>query len=290
MRPAVEAKSLQLHLDLNPQASSVIGDANRLQQVVWNLLANATKFTPTAGDIWVRLEPHDQKAQITVSDSGRGISPEFLPYVFDRFRQAESTSTRTHGGLGLGLAIVRHLIELHGGTVEAASPGENQGATFTVQLPLDIGTYTDSTDEADDRQIVLEECPPELVGLRVLVVDDQPDILELIHEILASCGVVVRTCATARDALEELQAWQPELLVSDIAMPGEDGYWLIRHLRALAPEEGGAIPAVALTAYVRMEDRLQVLAAGFQHYVPKPVDQAELLDVIARLVHPDPAG
>jgi PAS domain S-box-containing protein len=284
VRTAVEAKGLQLQIDLDPQASRIIGDPNRLQQVVWNLLANATKFTPSGGTIRVSLELHGREAALTVSDTGQGISPEFLPFVFDRFRQADSTSNRLHNGLGLGLAIVRHLVELHGGRVYAASPGEGQGATFTVRLPLAGGDSPGAqADEPSDEQEIGGGCPPELRGLRVLLVDDQPDILELLHEILVPCGAVVKTCTGARDGLETLRAWRPDVLVSDIAMPNEDGYWLIRSLRSLAPEEGGATPAVALTAYVRMEDHIRVLAAGFQQYVPKPVEPLVLRTVVAHL-------
>jgi CheY-like chemotaxis protein len=256
-----------------------------LQQVLWNLLSNATKFTPPGGAITLRLEPEGRTARLTVSDTGQGIGPAFLPFVFDRFRQADGTSNRAHGGLGLGLAIVRHLVELHGGTVQAASAGIGEGATFTVRLPLAVigepGGPTSAEPETDDTQ---RGCQPELDGLRVLVVDDQPDILELLYEILAPCGAVVRLCATAREALEAVQTWRPDVLVSDIAMPGEDGYWLIRAVRALAPEAGGTLPAAALTAYVRMEDRMRVLAEGFQLYVPKPVEPVELRDAVVRLV------
>ena len=284
VRPAVEAKGLHLQIDLSPDAGTIIGDPNRLQQVVWNLLSNAAKFTPAGGSIQVRLERNAHDAQLTVSDTGPGISAAFLPYVFDRFRQADSASNRAHGGLGLGLSIVRHLVELHGGTVQVASAGA--GTTFTVRLPLaddDKTTVLGMTSAASNKPGSTEECPRELDGLRILVVDDQPDILELLHEILAACGAVVRMCSTARDALETVQTWQPDLLVSDIAMPGEDGYWLIRNIRQLPPAGGGVIPAVALTAYVRMEERLHVLAAGFQLYVPKPIEPLELRIAVARL-------
>jgi len=285
VRPAIEAKELHLQVDLHPEARMIIGDANRLQQVVWNLLSNATKFTPSGGSIHVLLEQNGRNAQLTVRDTGQGIRPVFLPFVFDRFRQADSASNRSHGGLGLGLSIVRHLVELHGGTVQAASPGEDQGATFTVRLPL--ATTGDMKSKAiqlehDDDQVAT--CPPELRGLRVLVVDDQPNILDLLHETLTSCGAIVQACNNAREALAMLHDWQPEVLVSDIAMPNEDGYWLIGQVRALAADEGGAIPAIALTAYVRVEEQVRVLAAGFQLYVPKPIKPTELRNVIAHLV------
>jgi PAS domain S-box-containing protein len=283
VRPAMEAKELHLYIDVSPEASLLIGDANRLQQVVWNLLANATKFTPHGGSIQVQLQRRDRYAQLMISDTGQGISTDFLPFVFDRFRQADGTSNRAHGGLGLGLAIVRHLVELHGGTVHAASAGLDQGATFTVLLPLDI---EDASAQPNDSGAYPEEgdnCPPELAGLRVLVVDDQQDIVDLVQEILAACGAVVQSCTNARAALEQVRVWQPDVLISDIAMPGEDGYWLIHHVRALPFEEGGGLPAAALTAYVRMEDRLQVLAAGFHLYVPKPLEPGELRKVVAQL-------
>jgi PAS domain S-box-containing protein len=282
VRPAVEAKQLRIDLALNATAGHVIGDSNRLQQVVWNLLSNAAKFTPQGGTITIELVQHEGLVQLTVSDTGQGIPSTFLPYVFDRFRQADGTTQRVHGGLGLGLAIVRHLVELHGGKVQVASAGEGQGATFTVLLPAAI----ESAQAARllEGQIDLA-CPPELKGLRVLIIDDQPDLLEVLQEVLASCGALVRTCTNAREALDLLRAWRPIVLVSDIAMPGNDGYWLIEQLRALPPEQGGTTPAVALTAYVRMEDRLRVLASGFEHYIPKPVDPAELRAVVAQLSH-----
>ncbi|NTU79071.1 MAG: response regulator [Chloroflexales bacterium] len=283
VRPAAEAKGLYLKVGLHPQACTIIGDANRLQQVVWNLLSNATKFTSPGGIIRVQLELDGRDALLTVSDTGQGIRPSFLPFVFDRFRQADSTSNRSHGGLGLGLAIVRHLVELHGGTIQAASAGEGQGATFTVRLPLSSGGPATSARHVAVESDTMADCPPELRGLRVLIVDDQPDILELLGDILASCGAVVRTCTGTWEALATLRSWRPDVLVSDIAMPGEDGYGLIRSIRALAPDDGGEIPAVALTAYVRAEERARVLAAGFQLYVPKPVEPAELRNVIAHL-------
>jgi PAS domain S-box-containing protein len=289
VRPALEAKGLRLEIDMGLEPGRVVGDANRLQQVVWNLLSNAAKFTPAGGLVSVRLERDAHEARLTVSDTGQGISPSFLPFVFDRFRQADSSSQRAQGGLGLGLAIVRHLVELHGGTAEATSRGPGMGAAFTVRLPLAqaLADLPAAGAEPDDR---LEDCPPELRGLRVLVVDDQPEILELLEEILAPCGATVVTCDSARAALARLRAWRPDLLVSDIAMPGEDGYWLIRAVRELAPEQGGATPAVALTAYVRVDDRLRVLEAGFQQYVPKPVEPDELRAVLAGVVRAEPAA
>jgi PAS domain S-box-containing protein len=284
VRPMMDAKRLQLQMDLDPGGSAVRGDAGRLQQVVWNLLSNAAKFTPQGGQISVQLMRVGEYAELRVSDTGHGIHPAFLPYVFDRFRQADSSSQRVHGGLGLGLAIVRHLVELHGGAVSAASPGEGKGATFTVRLPLSPLAQRASHEVAAVEQEEVDGEPLPLEGRRVLVVDDQPAILDLLADILTADGATVQACASAVEALGLVRSWQPDVLVCDIAMPGQDGYWLIGQVRQLAPEEGGAIPAVALTAYVRMEDRLRVLAAGFQYYLPKPISSSELRDVIVALV------
>ena len=282
VRPTLDAKALRLELDLNPEVSIIVGDSNRLQQIVWNLLINAAKFTPHGGVIRISLQSALDVAELQVSDTGQGIATEFLPYVFDRFRRAESTSNRTHGGLGLGLSIVRHLVEMHGGTVHVESAGPGTGTTFTVRLPL---LASDDNSEPSEPQLAWEY-PPKLAGLRLLVVDDQPDILELIEEVFTPAGTIVRLCASATEGLATLRAWQPDLLISDIAMSGEDGYWLIDKVRALPQEEGGAIPAVALTTYVRVEDRTRVLAAGFQMYVPKPIEPTELISVVASLVAP----
>jgi PAS domain S-box-containing protein len=284
VRPSVEARSLQLQVELDPNAGPVLGDPGRLQQVVWNLLSNATKFTPPGGHIAVQLAVDEGAATLTVRDSGQGIHPDFLPYVFDRFRQAESSSHRAHGGLGLGLAIVRHLVELHGGSAEARSAGVGKGATFTIRLPVSgAGAAAGQAGLAADDAERHEGARATLGGLRVLVVDDQAPILELLVELLMAEGAMVQACHTAPEAVALLRSWRPDVLVSDIAMPGKDGYWLIEQVRSLPPEEGGATPAVALTAYVRMEDRLRVLAAGFQQYLAKPVDAAELRDSIRRL-------
>lgn len=284
VRPTLELKRLALQADLDPAASVVIGDAHRLQQVVWNLLANAAKFTPPQGRIKVQLAADGSSAMLRVSDTGQGIREEFLPYVFERFRQGDGSSKRIYGGLGLGLAIVRHLVELHGGTVEASSAGVGEGATFTVRLPqAEADEWADQTGSAmrDGTESDVEQLL--LGGLRLLVVDDQPHLLELLAEILVAEGATVQTCATAPEALALVQSWQPDVLVSDIAMPEHDGYWLIQQVRSLPAREGGATPAVALTAYVRMDDQLRVLAAGFEQYVPKPVNATELRDVIRSL-------
>jgi PAS domain S-box-containing protein len=285
VQPTIEAKAQQLQIDLPPEPVRIMGDPNRLLQVAWNLLANAAKFTPSGGTIRVRLARRDQSAELVVSDTGRGISPDFLPFVFERFRQAEGSSNRKHRGLGLGLAIVRHLVELHGGTVEAASPGEGLGATFTARLPLTSrAKLSPPLDRPPSPQERNGPAASLLQGLRVLLVDDQPDILEVVRQILARYGALVQPCTTARKALDLVPIWRPDVLVSDIAMPGEDGYWLVRGLRNLASDQGGAIPAVALTGCAQPEDRLRVLAAGFQGYIPKPVDPDGLYVVISGLV------
>ena len=233
-----------------------------------------------------RQQTTDKYVQIQVSDTGKGIAAEFLPHVFDRFRQENSSTTRAYGGLGLGLAIVRHLVELHGGTVHADSPGERQGATFSVQLPL-ATVLTDVTNQSPVDSTVEDSVPldnlPDLNGLRVLVVDDEADARDLLTTILGQYGVEVTTVATASEVLEALPRLKPSLLVSDIGMPGEDGYALIRKVRALDAEQGGEIPAVALTAYARAEDRIRALASGFQLHMPKPVNPEELVAVLANL-------
>jgi PAS domain S-box-containing protein len=283
VRPTIDARGLQLLLNLDPAGSAVMGDANRVQQIVWNLLTNAAKFTDPGGTITVLLQRDAHEAVITVSDTGQGISPDFLPYVFDRFRQADVTTHRTNSGLGIGLAIVRYLVELHGGRVSVQSAGLGQGASFTVRLPLANTSVQNGWPDQVRETTQTTDCPPVLVGLRVLVVDDQAEIRELIEEILTSCGALVHACGSAQEAFAAVQRWQPQVLVSDIAMPGEDGYWLIERVRALPAAEGGTVPALALTAYARLDDRLQVLASGFEQYVPKPVDPAELCAVVAQL-------
>lgn len=285
VRPAAEAKGIRLEVRLERNAGIVSGDPERLQQVVWNLLSNAVKFTPRGGRVQVRLQRTSSHVEIAVSDTGQGINPQFLPHVFERFRQADSSSTRTYGGLGLGLAIVRHLVELHGGAVRAESPGENQGATFVVELPLAALREPGTLDRmyAANADRVLLEATPKLQKLKILVVDDEADTLETLRVVLQQAGADVRTAASAREALTALNAWNADVLIADIGMPGEDGYSLIRQVRALGPEHGGYIPAVALTAYARVEDRLKVLSSGFQMHVPKPVEPAELVAITATL-------
>jgi len=247
---------------------------------VWNLLSNAIKFTPEGGHVEVTLERVDSHFELTVRDTGKGIAPEFLPYVFERFRQADASVTRALGGLGLGLAIARHLVELHGGTVEAESAGERKGATFRVRIPLRLANEDSSAYEAREAPPGKEPVP--LGGLRVLVVDDEPDTCDALEAILEEAGAEVRACRSAAEALAELDSWWPDVLLSDIAMPGEDGYSLLRSVRAQEARHGRAIAAVALTAYARAEDRRKALSAGFQMHVPKPVDGDDLIAVVVR--------
>jgi signal transduction histidine kinase/ActR/RegA family two-component response regulator len=292
LQPAIDNKEIHLVSSLDPQAGPISGDPSRLQQVVWNLLSNAVKFTPRGGRIEVRLDRADSQAEISVTDTGQGISPEFLPHVFERFRQADSTSTRKHSGLGLGLSIVRHLIEMHGGKVEAHSDGEGQGATFRVMLPLmalrkerassardpSQGEGAPGVENGDSAGPALS-----LKGLRVLIVDDEPDAREMLDLMLKQHDADVKVTETARGALELMEQWKPDILVSDIGMPVEDGYSLIHQVRALKPERGGDTPAVALTGYASHADREQLLASGYQIHMAKPVEVDELVMAIARL-------
>jgi PAS domain S-box-containing protein len=287
VRPAADAKAIRLEPLLDTKTGLVMGDPARLQQVIWNLLSNAVKFTPQGGRIELQLHEVDAHAQIIVSDSGEGIRQEFLPFVFDRFRQADGSTTRLHGGLGLGLAIVRHLVELHGGTVRAESAGEGHGATFIINLPLSAQKSESEQEGETELQLAVPESELEpladLSGLRVLVVDDEADSLEFLDASLSGCGAEVRAVTSVAEALEQLQEFRPDVLVSDIGMPHEDGYALMRKVRALGPEQGGAIPAAAVTAYARSEDRLRALLAGFQSHIAKPVEPAELAAVVASL-------
>jgi PAS domain S-box-containing protein len=290
VRPAADAKSIQLQTELDPLVGTVSGDPARLQQVVWNLVSNAVKFTGRGGRIVLRLERPDSHAQISISDTGEGIKPEFLPFVFDRFRQADGSTTRVHGGLGLGLAIVRHLVELHGGTVRAESQGENQGATFTVTLPL-LSAPSNATDAMEQSRFIAagngidaEQQARLLDGLSMLVVDDEPDARQWLTVVLETQGAQVRAVGSATEALDAIAALKPDALVSDIGMPNMDGYALMRKLRALPAERGGAIPSIALTAYAGDDARAKTLAAGFQVHLAKPIDPAELLAAIVNLL------
>ena len=286
VRPAAKAKEISIKCKFDPELGVVVGDTNRLQQVVWNLLSNAVKFTSKGGSVDVQLERIESYVQIRVSDTGVGIAAEFLPHVFERFRQADSSSTRSHGGLGLGLAIVRHLVELHGGTVSVESLGIGQGATFIVNLPMKAVYVEANTAEALSSYMDAQQTNnylPRLDDLRVLIVDDEADARHLLTTILGQYGAQVIAAASAYEALLALQQFHPHILVSDIGMPQEDGYTLIRQVRALPKDQGGRIPAVALTAYARAEDRTQALLAGFQLHVPKPVNAGELAAVVANL-------
>ncbi len=282
VRLAAQAKSIQIQTILPPDVGRVLGDSGRLQQVIWNLLSNAVKFTPQGGRVELRLEQIDTHAQITVSDTGKGIHPDFLPHVFEYFRQADSATTRQFGGLGLGLAIVRQIVELHGGTVQAASPGVGQGATLTVKFPLMLHQ------SAIPQQVRESKPLSGLQGIKVLVVEDTTDMRKYITFVLEQEGATVVAVATATEALTALAQFQPEVLVSDIGMPEMDGYMLMRHIRAMPPEQGGQILAIALTAYAVEINQHQALEAGFQHHLAKPVEPHELAKVILNLLQASP--
>ncbi|MCT7972909.1 response regulator [Laspinema olomoucense] len=280
LRLAIDAKSLQLDYSPDPTVPPVMGDSSRLQQVVWNLLSNAVKFTEPGGQVRLRLTGDDRWVILQLQDTGVGILPEFLPHLFEYFRQADASSTRNHGGLGIGLGLVRHLVELHGGTVSAESPGVGQGATFTVKLPaIALKPNTETP---------LPQSSPqgELTGVRVLVVDDDDDSLEFMQFVLEQSGCQVRAIASTMEALAVFSDWQPDLVISDIAMPEEDGYSFIRKIRAMERNAGGQIPAVALTAYAREEDRNAAFLAGFQEHLSKPIDPKALMAAIELLTRP----
>jgi PAS domain S-box-containing protein len=283
VRPVAASRKIQLHLALEARGVKVEGDQHRLQQVIWNLLTNSLKFTPEDGRISVRLERSGAEARITITDTGEGISPEFLPYVFERFRQANSSTTREYSGLGVGLALVQYLVKLHGGTVQVESTGEGQGTTFTINLPLIPEQQAEGAVRPVNLEATASSCVEEIEGLRVLVVDDDVDSCEIIALALRKCGVEVRLANSAAEALEVMERWSPELLLSDIGMPEEDGYDLLRQVRLLPPERGGQIPAIALTAYATDADRERALAAGFQLHVVKPVELKELAEAVASL-------
>lgn len=288
MRPVAETKSIHIVSKLNPPAGIIVGDSTRLQQVIWNLVSNAVKFTPIGGRIEVRLDRTDSEAEISVEDTGIGISPEFLPHLFEAFRQADGKDTRRHGGLGLGLAIVRHLVEMHGGTASAKSRGEGRGSTFIVRLPIKAAQVRagDQLPEPARPRMVAEQLP-RLHRVRALVVDDEASARDIVTAVLKQCGAEVTAVSSAAEALSALTQWQPNVLVSDIAMPEQNGYELISKIRTLKPQEGGNIPAVALTAYAKADDRLKALAAGFQSHLAKPFEPGELALVVANLVQLD---
>jgi len=286
VRPAADAKDIQLDLSEDTLIGTVSGDPDRLQQVIWNLLSNAVKFTPNGGRVEVRAERAGAMAQVSVTDTGEGISPGFLPYVFDRFLQADGTLTRRHGGLGLGLAIVRHLIEMHGGTVHATSDGEGRGATFALKLPLRVSRNLEMPGPGlriPARQRTASAAgESELAGLNVIVVDDDAETREMLTRFLDQFGAAVTACASAREAFAAIEQRSPDILISDIAMPDEDGYTFISRIRAFE-HTGGRVPAIALTAHVRIEDRMRSLSAGFDMFVPKPLEMDELLAAITSL-------
>jgi CheY-like chemotaxis protein len=261
-----------------------MGDMHRLQQVVSNLLANALKFTAPGGTITVSLDTEDGAVQLAVADTGVGIRREVLPFIFDRFRQADSSTSRAHGGLGLGLAIVRHIVELHGGSVSAQSAGPGTGARFVVRLPLGTAAPARPRKPSSAADPGARSWQPVLRGRRVLVVEDDPDARHLVAEVLSTSGASVVTVATAMEALSELERAIPDVVVADIGLPGEDGYALLRRIRQRAPDRGGTVPAVALTAYARVEDREAALAAGFDRHMVKPVDPFILASAVAGLI------
>jgi CheY-like chemotaxis protein len=290
IRPTAQAKGIRLQVVLDPLARAVSGDPHRLQQIFWNLLTNALKFTPKDGRVAVTLERVSSHLEVSVSDSGEGIDPAFLPHVFERFRQADASTSRQHGGLGLGLSIVKQLVELHGGTVSAKSAGTGMGSTFRVALPLM------AADGFDVQENEVREHPARsanaagnawsrvnLHGVKVLVVDDQPDARLLIQRLLEEHDATVTTAASAAEALETVRQQTPDVLVSDIGMPREDGYSLIQRLRALDGEKG-QVPAIALTAYARVEDRVKAIRAGYQSHLAKPVQAIELVAIITSLI------
>ncbi len=293
LRPAIVARGITLERRIDPDVGTLSGDPARLQQIVWNLLSNAVKFTRPGGRITLGLARKDAQVEVSVADDGEGISAAFLPYVFDRFRQADASIKRRHGGLGLGLAIVRHLTELHGGTVMAQSEGEGRGARFAVVLPIrslyEAGPAQPATvaPRATDAGVAPRTKPkPGLTGLRILSVDDDPNTREMLQEALQRAGAEVTSAASAPEALEKLQSLRPDVLVSDIGLPEEDGYELVRKVRALNAASGGNTPAVALTGYARDQDYKAAMAAGYQEFVAKPVNLEELYSAILRAREP----
>jgi len=294
VRPAADARRVRLVAEIRHGNETVWGDAARLQQVLWNLLSNAIKFTPDGGLVRLRSRrigpPVSGHIEVSVSDTGIGIEPSFLPFVFDRFRQAESSTTRNHGGLGLGLAIVSHLVEQHGGSVAVESEGAGRGATFTVLLPVraTVWPMTEEEEAASAAEREADRRPSvatglRLDGVRVLVVDDEVDAHELLCTVLGQYGAAVEAASSAGEAIAKLTASPPDVLVSDIGMPGEDGYTLIQRVRALDPTVGGQVPAIALTGFAAVEDARKAVAAGFQHHLSKPVEPSALVELVARV-------
>jgi CheY-like chemotaxis protein/anti-sigma regulatory factor (Ser/Thr protein kinase) len=292
VRPAADPRNIRIEKHYAADPGMVAGDPARLQQVVWNLLSNAIKFTPRDGLVSVELSRNDASVSITVRDNGAGIKPEFITHVFERFRQADASMTRRHGGLGLGLAIVRHLIEQHGGTVRAESAGEGQGASFTIELPL--AKQQPPSPARSARAAMIREAAPstpdttarDLSGIHVLVVDDDRDNRELIKRILGDCGARVVIAASAREAFAEFRQRVPALLITDLGMPDVDGFELLDWVRHLERDQGSQVPAIALTAFARSEDRLRALESGFSAHISKPVEPSELIATVAAVVGP----
>jgi CheY-like chemotaxis protein/two-component sensor histidine kinase len=278
VRPAAIAREIRLEKTIDPASLVVSGDPNRLQQVIWNLLSNAIKFTPRGGRVEVALKPVDSNMRITVGDSGEGISPEFLPHIFERFRQADSSASRSHGGLGLGLSIVRHLVEMHGGVVRAHSEGIGQGAQFVVSLPI-AAAHPQAVTVPKGGAAHGEAPALSLKGIRVLVVDDEADSRDLVRVVLEKSDAQVTTAASGAEGLRELEHRSSDVLLSDIGMPGLDGYQFIKAVR----ERGNSVPAAALTAFARSDDRRRAMLAGYQLHVAKPVDPSELVAIVASL-------
>jgi signal transduction histidine kinase/ActR/RegA family two-component response regulator len=286
VKPALQAKRMTLQKVIDPIASAVTGDPNRLQQVVWNLLINAIKFTPKGGKVQIVLERVDSHIELSVSDTGKGISAEFLPHVFERFAQAENSARKGHTGLGLGLAIVSSLAELHGGSVRVKSGGEDKGTTFIVSLPVSVVHTLDTSDNLRHMKLQGHEAllhSPDLKGIKVMVVDDEADAIGLVRRIMEDCGAQVKACTSGAECLDCVPQFKPDVIIMDIGMPEMDGYALIGKLRALSPEQGGRTPAVALTAFARSEDRRQAMLAGFDVHVAKPAEPGELVAVVSRL-------
>ena len=286
VKPAAEAKGIKLQKVIDPIAGPVTGDPNRLQQVVWNLLINAIKFTPRGGQVQVVVERVNSHVELSVSDTGQGIAPDFLPYVFERFSQADQSARQGHNGLGLGLAIVKSLAELHGGSVRVKSGGERRGTTFIVSLPISVVHTLDAAENLQHAKVERHEAllhTPDLQGVKVMVVDDEADAIGLVRRIMEDCGATVKACTSGTECLDCLPEFRPDVVVMDIGMPDMDGYTLIGKVRALGPDHGGRTPAVALTAFARSEDRRQAMLAGFDVHVAKPVEPGELVAVVSRL-------
>jgi PAS domain S-box-containing protein len=282
VRPSAEAKGIRVKSIFSSGAGPVAGDADRLHQVVWNLLSNAVKFTPRKGSVQIELRRVDSQVELHVIDNGIGIAPEFLPHVFDRFSQADSSITRSRGGLGMGLAIVKSLVELHGGVVSVASDGEGKGAVFTVKLPVSAVSDPSIRRPVERPRLQADmKQRPDLVGLKILIVDDDRDTCDMVQFILSECGAIVQTASSAEAALRLFDSWHPDILISDIGMPDRNGYDLIRVIR---DERKSRIPAVALTAMARIDDRIKALTAGFQMHVSKPVEPVELITIVGNLV------